>query len=287
MKRIIVLGGTGLLGTPLVKKLKDIKDNVYSIGNLSKADFQIDLLDTFDTFKFLTVLKPALIINLVALTNVDKNEANIQKAYLINIKTIENVVNWIIKESVHSHLIHISTDQVYDNLGYSKENEINLTNIYALTKYMSESVVKQVQATVLRTNFFGKSQTKDRISLSDWLVDAFKNRRKIDLFTDIYFNPLHFSTLIEMIIKIIDAPVGGVFNLGSRDGLNKMEFARYLAKTLNLDDSNASNSLSSEYGFKACRPKNMLMNITNFEQVFYIKLPTLKEEIERLKNDYR
>ena len=64
------------------------------------------------------------------------------------------------------HLIHISTDQIYDDSRPSIEADINIQNVYSFSKYAADLCVSSVSSTVLRTNFFGKSLCANRVSFS-------------------------------------------------------------------------------------------------------------------------
>ncbi len=124
---------------------------------------------------------PDVIINLAALTNVDTCEAKPQQAYLLNVKVVENLVDWIrlrgLSDRAGCHLVHVSSDQVYDvtetEVGPHTEDSVTVANIYAFSKIASELAALQAYACVLRTNFFGKSAREGRASFSDWLAKSF------------------------------------------------------------------------------------------------------------------
>ena len=283
-KKLLLTGATGLLGCKLYPYLKEQGFCVIGHGYTTTADVNCDLCCKQSTEQLLDIVRPQLIINLVALTSVVKCEENPQNAYLLNVKTLENIVAWI-KEHPDVQLIHLSTDQMYDGPGEHKEDDIALLNTYAFSKYCAELVARQVRSTVLRTNFFGHSRLPRKKSFSDWLINSFEEQVPIKLFTDIFFSPLSFDTLQEIIVKIIKKPVPGVFNLGSRDGMSKRDFGMALARHFSLKTDNAQTALSSEFGFKARRPCDMRMNCDYFERTFSISLPSLIGEIKRLKRE--
>ena len=51
---------------------------------------------------------------------------------------------------------------------------------------------------IIRTNFFGKS-LNGRKSFSDFITKNIQNKKKIRLFEDVMFNPVHLSTLIKIL----------------------------------------------------------------------------------------
>jgi dTDP-4-dehydrorhamnose reductase len=281
-KKILLTGATGLLGSRLYPFLKEQGYNVVGQGHKTKADINCDLRSKASAEEALNSVGPQIIINLAALADVDKCEQQIQDAYLLNVKTAENIVGWI-KEHPKVEIIHISTDQIYDGPGPHREENVMPINVYGFSKYCAEKVIGQVRSTILRTNFFGKSNIAQRKSFSDWLIESFQKQNPIKLFTDVFFSPLSFDTLIKIMAKIIENPVPGVFNFGSREGMSKRDFAIELAKVFSLDSGCAQDALASELNLKARRPKDMRMDCGLFEKTFNMTLPLLKDEIRSLK----
>ena len=283
-KRLLLTGATGLLGSKFYPYLKEQGFCVIGHGYTTTADVNCDLCCKQSTEQLLDSVRPQLIINLVALTNVDRCEENPQQAYLLNVKSLENIVAWL-KAHPDVRLIHISTDQVYDGPGEHKEDDVTLLNIYGFSKYCAELAARQVKSTVLRTNFFGHSRLSRKKSFSDWLINSFEEQVPIKLFTDIFFSPLSLDTLQEIMVKIIENPVPGIFNLGSREGMSKRDFGMALARHFSLKTDCMQDALSSEFDFKARRPCDMRMNCDYFESTFNISLPLLIDEIKQLKRE--
>jgi len=276
--KILVTGATGLLGGRLVPYLKSEGHEVVAQGFSQSADFNIDLCLSNETYEFLQELKPDLIIHLVCLSNVDLCEKDKNLAYRLNVLTTENIVYWI-ESNRDSKLVYVSTDHVYDGKNIHLENEVTIKNTYAFSKYCAEIVATKVNALVLRVNFFGKSNTSGRSSFSDWVISALKNNDEIVLLTDVYVNPLSIDTLQKMILMSSLSDKAGIYNLGSKGGISKRDFAHLVASRLNLNLANAKDGVQSDLNLTALRPSNMVMNVTKFEETFNVKLPTIESEI--------
>ena len=90
-----------------------------------------------------------------------------------------------------------------------------------------------------------------------------------------------------MIELTVEQKVEGTLNLGSNEGMNKADFAFHFAKTLNLSTSNMKRAKITDAKFlNAYRPKNMIMNLSKFENRFNVKLPKLTEEIKFVAKEY-
>jgi len=280
--RVLVTGGTGMLGSTLVPVLKAAGHYVVTQSRNSGGACSADLTDFQATMSMLKETRPECIVNLVAQTNVNSCEADLHSAYLLNVRTVENLAA-AIRQYENIHLIQISTDQVYDGVGLSKEDEVRMTNNYAITKYAGEIAATMVQGTVLRTNFFGPSALVGRLSFSDWLLKNLREHIPFNAFSDVIINPLSMATLSLMINKVIQTPVAGVFNLGSQNPLSKADFAFQVANTFGLEATHMRMGSVDALGLPARRPKDMSMDCALFSHTFGVSLPSLKHEIQTLK----
>ncbi len=284
---VLVLGATGLLGTRLVPAMAarwDTVTHARSGGALRTAD----LADPAATARMLDEVRPGLVVNLAALTSVDLCEYEPQKAYLANVKAVENVAAWMGSRDTGCHLIHISTDQVYDGPGPHAEDGVTLVNIYGFSKYAGELAALRAGATVLRTNFFGRSARPGRESFSDWLARSLRAGTPIQVFDDVLFSPLGLETLVSVILRVAAARPPGVFNLGTADGLSKADFAFAFAAALGIARPTMARAASAGSGLlRAKRPSDMRMDSRRIERVLGIRLPSLREEIESTAKEYR
>jgi dTDP-4-dehydrorhamnose reductase len=287
--KILILGATGLLGSTLTPHLKSRGYSVIAHARRKGgADFIFDLNDWEMTCKSLTQIQPEIIINLAGLTSVEICQQQTHASYLANARTVENIARWVKLSKSSCHLIQISTDQVYDGEGPHTEDHVTLTNNYALTKYAGEIAAAQVESTILRTNFVGRSKVSFRESLTDWVYASLTNGKNVQVLTDVLFSPLSMETLVEMIELVIREKPIGVYNLGSSNGMSKADFDFMFAEMLGLPVDIMSRINSSEATFlHAYRPKDMRMDCSKFEKFFGINLPSLADEIKSVAhNEY-
>jgi dTDP-4-dehydrorhamnose reductase len=287
MALILTLGATGLLGATLAPTLITSGHSVITHGFSGVAQEKADLRDFKQTSDLVARVKPDCIINLVALTNVDQCERDPNKAYLMNVATVANVVRAIRAQAPNCHLVQISTDQVYDGKGPHTEANVSITNTYAFSKIATELAASSVPSSILRTTFFGRSRCAHRTSFSDWIVSALRREEPINVFDDILFSPLEIKTLASMIERVVSTRTVGLFNLGASDGMSKADFAFAIAEVVGLSTKKVTRTVSSSSPWLgAYRPKDMRMDSGFFEQTLGLKLPTLIDQIHELTSDY-
>jgi dTDP-4-dehydrorhamnose reductase len=285
--KIVVLGASGLLGTRLLPALSLAGYHVVTLGRSLGSDHKCDIGNLKNLSGVLDELEPDILINLVALTDVDLCESDPRQAFSVNLLITENIVRWVESSAKACHLIHISTDQVYDGCGPHSEQNVQLSNYYGFSKYAAELAVLRINSTILRTNFFGKSICDGRASFSDWIYNSAVNQSKISVFNDVYFSPLSMGTLVEMVMLVVSNRPIGIFNLGSRGGLSKSEFALSFLNLLKLNIDNIDIVSIDDVSFiKTYRPKDMRLNVTKFEHQLAIQLPSLHTEIQEIIGDY-
>lgn len=286
---ICVIGGSGMLGSYLIPYLRGLGHRVFCLSRKYRVDDDSVLINPDSDRSLgdaLDTCEPSIILNLAALTDVDMCERDPHQAYLSNVSVVERLSRWVTKNS-NCHLVQISTDHNYDGEGPKSELDIKIKNYYGLTKYAGELAAMSVGATILRTNFFGKSLCTGRKSFSDWSYNALMKRENISVFEDVFFSPLSMLSLSECIQRVIYNPIAGVFNLGSREGLSKADFVFELADIFDFETDNVSKVLYRDQNLSTPRPSDMRMDSARFEVAYYPDgLPTLQQEINRIMGDY-
>jgi dTDP-4-dehydrorhamnose reductase len=284
--KILILGSSGFLGKLIYKKLK----NNFNVINNGLKKKRISLVNFKKTNDLLLNINPNLIINCAALTNIDQCEKFPKKSYDVNVKAVENIFKVKKKNNLNFFFIQFSTDSLYDskkNIN-NKETKIpKIHNIYSRHKNIVEKICLKNKSLIFRTNFFGKYKN----NITNWIYKETlsKSKKEINLFDDINFSPLRATRIAEIISYIIQKGYynkNGIYNLGSRNGLSKYNFAILFLKKLNLLKKKKINKVKSSQYVKVKRSRNMRMSVVKFEKNFKMKLNTLKKEISLCANEY-
>lgn len=287
MDKVVVLGASGLLGHSLVPYLRRLGYLVICGGRNHASDYMLDFMSRQAFATLLHEVEPNYVVNLVGATDVDRCESDIDYAYNANVEVVANVVSALSAcRQQAMHLVHVSTDQVYDGPGPHIEDEVRPINVYALSKYTGELLAERVGATVLRSNFFGRSRCAKRISFSDWVVNSLRERMQITVFDDVKFSALHIDTLCSIIARSIERRPSGIFNAGCRDWISKAGFALSLARALGLSTNHVRVGTSADLTLRARRPLNMTMQVARLEAALGFQCPVISREIEQTVKEY-
>ena len=283
--RILVIGGTGVLGSTLCKffKLKNIEYYFTSRKKIKLNRLRnLNLFNSQNIKKLLLKLKPNIIVNCSGLTKIDLCNKNYKYAFRENVKSIQNLINCLKDLNLKTQLVHISSDQVYfgKKNKFNFEKDVNPSNNYSKTKFLGEKeALKYQYTTVIRTNFFGKSYSKKRGSFSEFIINNLSKNKSIKVANNVLFSPVGLSYLNKVILKIIKKKIYGIYNVGSKNRISKYKFVLELINLKGLKKENVIPFYSSYQKDK--RPLNTSMSSKKISEKINIKSLGIKNMLKK------
>jgi dTDP-4-dehydrorhamnose reductase len=294
--RIAIVGGTGLLGSCLAchyqklgfdvkafsrRESSNINGNLNNIINF--ADLAKELNDVFITWI------PDLIINAVAIVNLQQCEDNVEEAYSINVAIPKKLAQ--LAGQLGCYFIQISTDHYYDDnrKAHSEEDSCVLLNEYAKTKYQAEHEVLAHGDNVLvaRTNIIG-FRRNDTPSFFEWLVAALKNQENIVLFDDFVTSPISTKMLGDILIECFQKQLIGIYNISSKDSVSKYDFGRKVADAFSFSSEKISKgSIDDMKSDNLKRAKSLGLCVKKIEAALDKSMPSEDVVIDRLLSEYK
>ena len=266
LKKVLITGSNGLLGQKIVYNLRERKDiDLYAtaLGEnrlISQSGYNFISLDITDKVKVEKVIKnisPDIIINTAAMTNVDACELDQENCWLINVKAVEYIAQSA--EKLGAHLLHISTDFVFDgeNGPYSENDTPNPIHYYAESKLASENVVKEICSkwSIARTIIiYGITDNMSRSNLVLWSKAEIEKGNTIDVVNDQFRSPTLAEDLAGGCISIIDKQAIGLYHLSGPKTYSIIDLVYQVADFYNLDKSLINPVSSASLNQPAKRP---------------------------------
>jgi len=286
--KLFIAGISGLLGLNLALEARErfSVSGCYFNSPVSMEDIQTSRLDVTRLQAVKTILseiRPDVIVNTVALTNVDQCESDPGLAHKLNVKAAEHLAT--VASMLGSRLVHISTDQLFDGASpwKTEADPPAPINNYARTKWLAEQAVLKAcdNALIVRTNFFGWG-TSIRASFSDWILQALEQQRKLTMFSDVFFTPILMNQLIDVITQLISIKSGGIFHVAGGERLSKYAFAVQMAEVFGYPTHSILATSVQDFPFKAARPVDMSLSSNKTEQYLGTQMPIVAEGLERL-----
>jgi dTDP-4-dehydrorhamnose reductase len=287
-KTVLITGASGLLGLNLAKLLTSQGVTVY--GACWRKEIRLEPLNWFtcdlrDTGRLETQierLKPEVIFHCAAATNVDWCEKNPGEAFAINAEPCWSLA--AVANRIDATLVLISTDSVFDGItgNYREGDQPGPLNVYARSKLAAEKLVSSEAKKwlIVRTNLYGWNG-QDKNSLSEWIVQELRLGRPITGFEDVVFAPLLASDLGELLTRMAEQDLQGLYHAGARDTVSKYAFARRLAEISGLDAGLIRRGRLSDLKLAAPRPLNTTLNSGKLAADLGETMPSIEEGLQR------
>lgn len=287
--KILLTGGSGLLAINWAKEILS-EHNVGLIEHLTPIrlsgvkKYKIGDISELKILKIFQKFKPDVVINTIALTNVEKCELNPITAYYINVEITKIIARMCRNTGIK--MVHISTDHLYDGKKsmLSEDELISPINRYAITKAEAEDVVLQEckNGLVIRTNFYGPGLSY-RDSFASKILKSLANKNSYELFYNVFFTPILIKILVSSVHQLIAVNANGIFNISSNERISKYEFGILLAHEFNFDHSLLIPIDIRERKDLVIRPTDMSLNNKKFCNYLNLRLPTITEQIKIFK----
>ena len=307
-KRILILGSKGQLGREFIDYglANNTKFEWIAIDR-KKFDFEKLTKDSFE--KLINQLKPALVINCVAYTNVDQAEINTKLAMQINGYNLGTIANVLLGKSIP--IVHFSTEYVF---GDNSNKPLN-------TSYIKSPICKYGESKLLGEDLLLKEAGKDlkfvfliRIS---WVFGSKGNnfvktilklgnqKELINVVDDQIGGPTNAYSIANFIINLIPYMINnnfsdnkinssfpwGIYHFQSKPEISWFDFAKkisIIAKKRSLINKNfvINPVKSSNYKTIAKRQLNSRLDCLNTEETFNFKMPNLDDELIKFFDNF-
>ena len=260
MKKVVVTGGYGFIGSNLIKYLLkknyfvinidklSYSANPYNLKEIKKNKnyrfFKLDINESKKLLKILNKFQPSGIFNLAAETHVDRSiddPKNFIKSNIIGVYSLLEVIKKYLKSKNREvKLIHISTDEVYGDIVSGRRSDekfsYNPSSPYAASKASADHLIKsyirtyKIPAIISNCcNNYGPNQFPEKL-IPKLIYNIIKNKP-----LPIYAKGknsrewIHVYDHCEALLKIfLKGKIGENYNVGTGQNVRNIDIAKKL-----------------------------------------------------------
>jgi dTDP-4-dehydrorhamnose reductase len=239
-KKILILGGTGMLGHVLLRYLSacpeyDVYATARSLVGLGKqfpenliVRFRADSVDAnyFDSIiRALASIQPDIVINCIGIIKQLPAASDPLTAITVNALLPHRIS--LISRTAGARVIHISTDCVFNGRKgmYTENDQSNAEDLYGRTKYLGE--VSYPHCVTLRTSIIGH-ELKGRYGLIEWFL---AQTQKVRGFRKAIYSGFPTIELARIILDYVlpNPELIGIYHVSS-EPISKNDLLRFVAE---------------------------------------------------------
>jgi len=281
--KCLITGANGQLGRCFQKTLSAV-----GIDYVALSRTELDISNVSLLKEVVKSIKPDVVINTAAYTNVEQAEVDFAEAFKINQLGAANVA--IASKSVGAKLVHFSTDYVFagnSNLPWEANDLTGPLSIYGKSKLAGEIEILNEyseNSLIIRTAWlystFGKNFYKTI------LAKALSGDESVRVVNDQEGQPTSASDLAELTAKVLSKNMAsGVFHSTNAGSCSWFEFAQYIFEIAGQDTSRVIPVLSSEFTTKAHRPKYSVLDNRKWSELGILPLGPWKDSVQKVLPD--
>ncbi len=243
--KILITGGTGLLGRALVDASQDRFEMVatykidYKLKDTGRVKYRkLDIRDATECSKLFNEIRPDVTVHTAGIGNPDYAEKHKKETREINISGTANVLDNC--ERRNSKLIYISSNAVYngESAPYSENDKASPISFYGEIKLEGERFVKKAKiphAIVRPILMYGWNYSFGRHNIVTLAISKLQKGEKMFVFEDVYVNPLFAQSCAEAIWQIVEKSKYETFNIAGKDRMSIFELVTKMAEIFKLD----------------------------------------------------
>lgn len=213
---------------------------------------ELDITDQGKITRVIESVKPDVVINAAAYTDVDGCEDNVEHAFNVNGEALEHISN--VCSSSGARLVHFSTDYVFDGTRkeYRESDTPSPINVYGRSKLMGEqNIIENMDDfMIIRTSWlFGKHGR----NFVDAMLTLSGQMDTVKVVDDQFGKPTYTYDLAQKTAQIVHFEPG-IYHITNEGVCSWYEFASAIIP-------NTTSCSSEEFVRKAKRPKySVLVN---------------------------
>lgn len=222
-KRVLVLGGSGLLGAALIPALR-----AEDIEAMAPTHAELDLLDFGALHAAVRQLQPDALINTAAQSRVDAAEKDPDHAFAVNAVGAHNAA--LVAAEAGVPIMHLSTDYVFEGTRRTPHCEYHPTgvppNVYGRSKLEGEMLVRTATTRHFIVRVAALYGAGGRPDFVDWVLEKASASEPLRIVADRFVSPTWTEELATQLLTLLRTPFYGTYHAAGKGVASWYELAR-------------------------------------------------------------
>lgn len=278
---ILLFGKNGQLGWALQQELVP-RVGVITV-DVDSTEYCGDFCNLAGVAETVRLVKPVVIINTAAYTDVAQAEQRPELALQVNAVGVERLA--ALAKQYDALLVHFSTDYVFDGTGqrpWRESDQPAPLNVYGQSKWAGEQAIiaSGCRYLIIRTSWL---HSPWRANFLKTMLRLGQERAELQVVCDQVGAPTSASMLAKVTLQAIDKvlakpELGGLYHVAVRGAVSWYDYAGFMfkeAERLGLITSQPKLMAvaSHDYPSVVARPLNSRLDVQRFERNFDLQLP--------------
>jgi dTDP-4-dehydrorhamnose reductase len=274
MMKTLVTGSAGMLANDLIPFMSQEGYEVHA-----PPEDRLDITDMGAVKEIVDGLRPELVINCAAYTNVDESEKNERQALMVNGLAVQNLC--LLCQEHNIPLVHFSTDYVFDGTKespYTIFDETNPINAYGRSKLLGEKYILWLLSKfyLIRTSWLFGLHGKNFI---ETMLELGQKRKQVSVVTDQRGCPTWSRHLAEATAALIQTGRYGIYHVTNSGPTTWFDFTREIFRLSGMK-TEVMPVTSDKFSRPAKRPKNSVLDPFPFREVTGKQMPSWQDALK-------
>lgn len=271
---LVIIGAKGMLGSAICSLLSSEGKEFLPLDIN-----EIDISSRTSVLNVLTPIKPDVIINCAAYTNVEKAEEEEELAFAVNHIGPKNLAGFA--SASGAVLCHISTDYVFDGKKagpYSENDRTSPQCAYGRSKLAGEEEVKKIERHyIIRTAWLYGKNGRNFVTT---ILEAAAKKDSLKVVNDQHGSPTYAADLAKRILEITGRLPSGTYHATNSGEATWFDLAAEALRLKGIKTPLLPIS-SDEYPSKLVRPKNSVLGNDVCIKAGLAPMPHWKDALKR------
>lgn len=271
MKKILVTGKNGLVGS-------NLKNHPYFKNAVFLSHDELDIAIKKQVELIVKKIKPEIIINCAAFTDVTKAELTPKQANLVNNIGAKNLAEVCFENRIK--LIHFGTDFIFEDTGkeHFEDDSKKPLGVYAKTKLLGENAIVETlnDYLILRISWVWGDGGKNFISS---LPKLFNQKPELKIVHNQKGKTTYVPHLIKALIYLIDNSITGIYHFANKGVCSRFDYAVKLKQVLQNNTCKLTPIEQDNFADKTPRPFYSVMNTSKIEELIDFEIPSYEQAI--------